>query len=239
MLPPRSHTNIEIVPGTLPCTSSCFGDVTSASAMSALVSDTRAIGGADVDAPSTGRPSAGPRRRRPSAARRRPSRPQRGAAPSVERLAHDQDEDAARIRMKALLTRSLDARVVVKLSYASCCSWRTTSRARLSPRMISTVTGSGPARLPPRPCWRSDARAAFGVGARGAEQRRGLHALGRRVLLVQRIAQRELNLAFGLASVSRSASSGSTSSVTTLTAIGLSFSRRARSSCRPRAPARW
>ena len=42
--PPRLHTNIEMAPGPLPCTSSWFGAVTSASAMSALVSDTRAIG---------------------------------------------------------------------------------------------------------------------------------------------------------------------------------------------------
>ena len=42
--PARSHTNIEMVPGALPLTSISFCDVTSTSAMSALVSDTRAIG---------------------------------------------------------------------------------------------------------------------------------------------------------------------------------------------------
>src|SRR5438445_6153659 len=44
MAPARSQTNSEIVPGILPLRSSWFGDVTIASAMSALVSDTRAIG---------------------------------------------------------------------------------------------------------------------------------------------------------------------------------------------------
>ena len=44
MPPARFHTNIEIVPGVLPLISSWFDDVTMASAMSALVSDTRAIG---------------------------------------------------------------------------------------------------------------------------------------------------------------------------------------------------
>ena len=42
--PPRLHTNIEMAPGPLPWTSSWLGEVTSASAMSALVSETRAIG---------------------------------------------------------------------------------------------------------------------------------------------------------------------------------------------------
>ena len=42
--PLRSHTNIEIVPGVLPLTSSWLVEVTSASAMSALVSETREIG---------------------------------------------------------------------------------------------------------------------------------------------------------------------------------------------------
>ena len=44
MPPERSQTNIEIVPGILPLISNSLGDVTSASATSALVSDTRAIG---------------------------------------------------------------------------------------------------------------------------------------------------------------------------------------------------
>ncbi len=38
-----------MLPGSLPWTSSWLGDVTSASATSALVSDTRVIGVADVD----------------------------------------------------------------------------------------------------------------------------------------------------------------------------------------------
>src|SRR6266545_1883757 len=44
MAPARSQTSIEIVPGLLPWISNWVGVVTSASAMSALVSDTRAIG---------------------------------------------------------------------------------------------------------------------------------------------------------------------------------------------------
>jgi hypothetical protein len=44
MPPARSHTNIEIVPGALPLTSSWLDEVTSASATSALVSETRVIG---------------------------------------------------------------------------------------------------------------------------------------------------------------------------------------------------
>src|SRR5690606_31203607 len=42
--PNLSHTKSEIVPGALPCTSSCDGAVTSASATSGTVSETRAIG---------------------------------------------------------------------------------------------------------------------------------------------------------------------------------------------------
>ena len=41
--PALSQTNSEIVPGCLPCTSSCVGAVTIASAMSGTVSETRAI----------------------------------------------------------------------------------------------------------------------------------------------------------------------------------------------------
>src|SRR3990170_1092777 len=44
MLPARSQTNIEIVPAALPLMSSSLGEVTWASATSALVSETRAIG---------------------------------------------------------------------------------------------------------------------------------------------------------------------------------------------------
>ena len=54
--PARSHTNIEIVPGVLPCSSSWLFDVTIASAMSGLVSDTRMIGApisSTVDRPVT------------------------------------------------------------------------------------------------------------------------------------------------------------------------------------------
>ena len=44
MPPPRSHTNSEIVPGAFPCSSSCNGEVTIASAMLGVVSDTRVMG---------------------------------------------------------------------------------------------------------------------------------------------------------------------------------------------------
>src|ERR1051325_1549484 len=43
-MPWRSQTYIEIAPGVLPLTSSCLDEVTSASATSGLVSDTRVIG---------------------------------------------------------------------------------------------------------------------------------------------------------------------------------------------------
>ena len=87
--PARSQTNIEIVPGTLPLTSSWFGDVTSASAMSALVSDTRAIGDADVDdrrAADEQRHRRRHRRRRsaPRRRRRRASALRPGRAPCCE-----------------------------------------------------------------------------------------------------------------------------------------------------------
>jgi hypothetical protein len=49
MPPARSHTNIEIVPGALPCTSSCCCDVTMASATSGLVSDTRVMPAATLN----------------------------------------------------------------------------------------------------------------------------------------------------------------------------------------------
>ena len=65
--PPRFHTNIEIAPGTLPWTSSWLGEVTSASAMSALVSDTRAIGeptSTSVDRPTSSRTASARARRR-------------------------------------------------------------------------------------------------------------------------------------------------------------------------------
>ena len=52
--PALSQTNIEMVPGFLPWMSSCAGAVTSASAMSGTVSETRAIGRADIE---HGRPS--------------------------------------------------------------------------------------------------------------------------------------------------------------------------------------
>ena len=82
------------------------------------------------------------------------------------------------------------------------CSWRTTSWARLSPRMISTVGGS---RLHGR---RRSARSAtpaatrvrataVRVGAPKPSSAAGRMPLGHRHRLVERVAQRELNLAFG------------------------------------------
>src|SRR5439155_6826554 len=107
------------------------------------------------------------------------------------------------------------------------CSWRTTSCARLSPRMISTVGNSGGAATTGAD---GDADAtrlratAVRVGAPNPNRAAGRIPWVSGIVLSSGLRSASWILPSVLASVSRSASSGATSSVTTLTASGLPLS---------------
>ena len=194
----------------MPCTSSSFGEVTSASATSALVSDTRAIGDADVDDRRAaheqlhgggvasvmsaaaaahgrsarrryGRDLQGRRMRRAYAATAR------GIAPGREAFVPPKT---------ATMRINVERRLVFMVSY-SC---RTTSCARLSPRMISTAgSGDGAGADAARGGRRRAAHSAPAARAIGADPIRAagrMPGVGGRAL-VERVAQRELNLALG------------------------------------------
>ena len=125
MRSPRSQTSIEIVPGSLPLMSNWLGAVTSASAMSELVSDTRAIGlpmSISVERPTMSRTDVG------------------SASGAVDVTAVIGIEGVC-AQSTALCPTNATTRMnnILFMTYGS---WRTTSCARLSPRMISTVNGA-------------------------------------------------------------------------------------------------
>src|SRR5258706_5210448 len=177
MTPSRFHTNIEILRGSLPWTRSWLGDVTSASATSALVSDTREIGvarsttterptrsvttSASVGAPATGAPSTGAA----------PSFADSVALPNTARM-------RMRIRILAMVTTpaaQLPARVYRLESFRPLAPAVTPEPRLVLPRRcaVSAPTPVVPRRtrgaLPAaRPTWRGGAWPAGGGGAAGA-----------------------------------------------------------------------
>src|SRR5947209_7049064 len=171
--PLRSQTNIEMVPGNLPLMSSWFADVTIASATSALVSDTREIGvptSTTVERPTSRR----------TGGRSSPAKTTPGVATAIRRMSSD-EAIRSLVRMLLLLPHDFVGtfvsaddfyRLHLERRHRDGCHRRTTR--------CGARTGD-----------RSPDRRAV------AEQRRGPDALRERRRLVERVAKRELDLAFG------------------------------------------
>ena len=169
--------------------------------MSALVSDTRAIGmptSSTVDCPTMSSTGAGvgagagggssPRRQPPTRSARPP--PRKASAP------------ACRWRPTTAMIRMAAPRDAPGSFLSLTChgvhrySWRTTSCARLSPRMISDCRRRRGAGSTPAAAGAGRRRRSRSPGRRVTEQHRRPDARRGRRRLVERIAERQLNLAF-------------------------------------------